>query len=286
MNQEYKFSIREVSEICHIPSKTLRYYDEIELVVPEFRDEVNRYRYYSKDQLITLCIVRKLRTMDFGLKEIQTIISDNKAIGLEKNIKLKLSELIEEITSLQRKYSATSAFLQRLKSGIEFLNIKDTLETDGISIEEIPEENLIYTRKTMANYSNTEVSVYRWVELIDLCEKLNLKNRGRILVTYYCNPLEQFLFTDTDIEFGITVEAVSDEDCFRTYGNFTAATAIHIGNYADIIHTHIKLVQWINQNQYTIIGPVTEEFIISPLDISNIAEHVTKIIIPIEKKAK
>ena len=46
-----KFSIREVSEICNIPSKTLRYYDEIGLVVPAFRDESNRYRYYGKDQI-------------------------------------------------------------------------------------------------------------------------------------------------------------------------------------------------------------------------------------------
>lgn len=61
MGQDYKFSIREVSELCNIPSKTLRYYDEIGLVVPEFRDESSRYRYYGKDQIITLCIIRKLR---------------------------------------------------------------------------------------------------------------------------------------------------------------------------------------------------------------------------------
>ena len=116
MNPDYKFSIREVSEICNIPSKTLRYYDEIELVVPEFRDEVNRYRYYSKNQLVTLCIIRKLRAMDFGLKEIQSIIIGNKADDLEKNIEIKLTELLEEINCLQRKYASTSAFLQRLKT--------------------------------------------------------------------------------------------------------------------------------------------------------------------------
>lgn len=284
MNQVYKFSIREVSEICNIPSKTLRYYDEIELVVPEYRDEVNRYRYYSKNQLITLCIVRKLRAMDFGLKEIQNIITGNNAGDLEKNIELKLTDLLDEINCLQKKYAATNSFLKRLKTGVDILNIKDEITLEDITLEEIPETNLVYTRKTMANYSNIDVSVHRWVEILDLCEKLNLKNKGSIIVTYYCNPLEQFLYTDTDIEFGITVETVDEKDCFRAFGSFTAATAIHVGNYADIIHTHIRLVQWINQNQYKIIGPVSEEFIISPLDINNIEEHVTKIIIPIEKK--
>lgn len=284
MSQDYKYSIKEVSEICNIPSKTLRYYDEIKLVVPEYRDEVNRYRYYSKNQLITLCIVRKLRSMDFGLKEIHTIITGNKADDLEKNIEQKLTELLEEINSLQKKYSSTSAFLQRLKTGVDFLNIKDDIAIEDIAIEEIPQINLVFTRKTMNNYSNIDVSVHRWVEILNLCEKLNIKNKGTIVVTYYCNPLEQFLYTDTDIEFGITVDAKGKGDCFRNFGNFTAATAIHVGNYADIIHTHIRLVQWINQNQYKIIGPVSEEFIISPLDINNINEHVTKIIVPIEKK--
>ncbi|MPN02780.1 hypothetical protein SDC9_149996 [bioreactor metagenome] len=82
------------------------------------------------------------------------------------------------------------------------------------------------------------------------------------------------------------MDSSEEGDCFRTFGDITAATAIHVGNYADIIHTHIRLVQWINQNQYKIIGPVSEEFIISPLDINNIDQHVTKIIIPIEKKKK
>ncbi len=286
MNPDYKFSIREVSEICNIPSKTLRYYDEIELVVPEFRDEVNRYRYYSKNQLVTLCIIRKLRAMDFGLKEIQSIITGNKADDLEKNIEIKLTELLDEINCLQRKYASTSAFLQRLKTGVDLLNIKDAVTLEDIKIEQIPQMHLVFTRKTMSNYSNIDVSVHRWVEILDLCDHLNLKNKGTIIVTYYCNPLEQFLYTDTDIEFGITVDSAEDGDCFRSFGDFTGATAIHVGNYADIIHTHIRLVQWINQNQYKVVGPVSEEFIISPLDINNIDQHVTKIIVPIEKKKK
>ncbi|MDD4844020.1 MAG: MerR family transcriptional regulator [Anaerotignum sp.] len=284
MSENHKYSIREVSEICNIPSKTLRYYDEIQLVVPEYRDEVNRYRYYSKNQLITLCIIRKLRAMDFGLKEIQSIITGNKADDLEKNIEQKLEELLEEINNLQKKYASTNAFLQRLKTGVDLLNIKGEICLEDITIEEIPETNLVFTRKTMTNYSNIDVSVHRWVEILNLCENLNIKSKGTIIVTYYCNPLEQFLFTDTDIEFGTTVDTKGNGDSFRTFGSFTAATAIHVGNYADIIHTHIRLVQWINQHQYKIIGPVSEEFIISPLDINNINEHVTKVIIPIEKK--
>lgn len=286
MGQGRKFSIREVSEICNIPSKTLRYYDEIALVVPEFRDESSRYRYYSKDQIITLCIIRKLRKMGFGLKAIQCIISGNTATDLERNIETKLDEIAEEINSLERTYYSMKAFMERLKNGVDLLNIKESLEVEDVSIETIRPTNLVYTRKTMANYANAEVSLDRWVELSNLCDELDLKSDGSYIVTYHSNPLEQFLYTDTDIEFGISVEDVGEAKEFRTFGNFTAATAIHLGNYADIMQTHVRLVQWINKNQYRIVGPVSEEFIISPLDINNINEHVTKIIIPVEKIQK
>ena len=286
MGHGHKFSIREVSEICNIPSKTLRYYDEIGLVVPEFRDESSRYRYYGKDQIITLCIIRKLRKMGFGLKAIQCIISGNTATDLERNIETKLDEIAEEINSLERTYYSMKAFMERLKNGVDLLNIKESLEVEDVAIETIRPTNLVYTRKTMANYANAEVSLDRWVELSNLCDELDLKSDGSYIVTYHSNPLEQFLYTDTDIEFGISVEDVGSAKEFRTFGDFTAATAIHLGNYADIMQTHVRLVQWINKNQYKIVGPVSEEFIISPLDINNVNEHVTKIIIPVEKIQK
>lgn len=288
MKEEDRYSIGEVAEICNIPIKTLRYYDEIKLVVPNFRDNVSKYRYYSKDQMVTLCIVRKLRIMGFGLKEINDIVLGNKADNLEKSIDHKLIEIYEEINSLQDKYAEGHAFLQRLKTGVDLLSEKEETTSEDISIVQIPESDLVYTRKIMQNYSNAEVSIERWVEIVDLCEKLKLKSKGTVIVTYYSYPLEQFLYKDTDIEFGILVEPHEniDEKCCRKFGGFTAATAIHIGNYADIVHTHIKLVQWINQNGYKIIGEVSEEFIISPLDVNNIDEHVTKIIIPVEKIEK
>lgn len=286
MEQAGRFSIREVSEICNIPSKTLRYYDEIELVVPEFRDESSRYRYYSKDQIITLCIIRKLRKMGFALKTIQSIITGNTAVDLEQNVETKLDELLEEIHSLERNYCCIKGFLERLRTGVDLLKDREGLDPDAVTIETIPATQLVYSRKTMANYANTEVSLDRWVELSNLCDELELKSNGSYIVTYYSNPLEQFLYTDTDIEFGISVEDVGAAKDYRTFGNFTAATLIHIGNYADIIQSHVRLVQWINQNQYKIVGPISEEFIISPLDINNVDEHVTKIMIPVEKITK
>lgn len=279
MVQGNKFSIREVSEICCIPSKTLRYYDEIGLVVPEFRNESSRYRYYGKEQIITLCIIRKLRKLGFDLKSIQSVISDNSAGVLADHVRDRIGALEEELRCLQRSYHSLQSLLSRLESGGALLSAP--ARGGEITLETVPATRLVYTRKTMTTYANQEVNLDRWVELSNLCDQLGLKSSGSYVVTYYSSPLEQFLCADTDIEFGIEVEEVGAAQDHRIFGGFTAATLIHLGNYADIIQSHVRLVQWINRQHYRIAGPVSEEFIISPLDINNPAEHVTKIIIPV-----
>ena len=54
------YSIGKVSTLCCVPIKTLRYYDKIGLLVPEYRKDESNYRYYTQDQILTLFIIRKL----------------------------------------------------------------------------------------------------------------------------------------------------------------------------------------------------------------------------------
>ena len=44
-------SIGEFSKICQVSTKTLRYYAEIGLILPDEINLENGYRYYSIDQL-------------------------------------------------------------------------------------------------------------------------------------------------------------------------------------------------------------------------------------------
>lgn len=63
------YSIQEVSRILGISKDTLRYYDRIGIVTPS-REE-NRYRRYSKDDLIDLMNIQIMQYADFSLDEIK-----------------------------------------------------------------------------------------------------------------------------------------------------------------------------------------------------------------------
>lgn len=286
------YTIGEVSEKCNIPIKTLRYYDEIKLIVPYYRNETSNYRYYTKEQMITIFIIRKLKALGFSLKEIKSIVSENKAKKVERNVQEKLSEISNKITALQRQYMQGQNLLKRLKRGVNILDFYDSSIVDAchqeielVKIEDIPERNLFFIRRIMKNYDNADVSLERWIEIIEEAEHKNLKISGPIILTYYENLLDQFLRKDCDVEFAIEVNEYRNEPGFRKFGGFKAAIAMCVGDYSKIVNTYIKIIQWVNQNKdkYRISGYPSDEFIISPVDLKNEHEHITKVIIPIEE---
>lgn len=287
MNRKDYYSIGEVASTCNISIRTLRYYDEIDLIVPEIRKEGSKYRYYSKDQMLNIIIIRKLRCLGIGLKEIKSIVETNNLDIIQSSIEARLDCIKKEIAEMERSCQEGEVMLRRLQAGGEILKLyenQDIIAGDGtedIKIEEVPKINIYYSRKIMKAYHNEEVSLERWVGINDEVTKNELKACGPIIVTYHTELLDQFLSKTCDIEFGIQVED-ADSAKVRSFGGFEAVTIYHVGSYSDIIKTYVKALQWINQNNYKVSGPVSEEFIISPIDVKEEDEHVTKILIPVD----
>lgn len=287
-----KYSIGEVAEICSLSIKTLRYYDKIDLVIPEFRNEESKYRYYSKHQMVKLFIIRQLRKLGFGIKEIKELFANLNVEEMEEAVNNRLEAIEAEIRELEMRRAIGENLRERLQRGGDILARSDGIFSnaymdtmDNITLEKIPQGTLVYVRNIMKNYCNSEVSLEQWITITDKCTELNLIRKSPIIVTYYAQPLEQFLMKDTDVEFGILVDGNDHEgEDFRSFGGFDAITKIHVGKYADAVNSHISMLQWMNQNGYELAGPISEEFIVSPVDIDNENEHITKIIMPVRKK--
>lgn len=134
-----RFSIGEVSELCNVPIKTLRYYDEIELLVPKYRNEENKYRYYSKEQLTTVSIIKSLKLQGFSLKMIKEIISTDDLKELKLKMLNKCEEISEELKELQNRLRNCYYLVDRLNLG---LNIRKKYTNNDIvcsvKIEDIP----------------------------------------------------------------------------------------------------------------------------------------------------
>jgi effector-binding domain-containing protein len=159
----------------------------------------------------------------------------------------------------------------------------DQIRSREIRVEEIPEMDVLYTRKRMTDYNNTEISVNRWFELFKVAEKRGLPVSGSIILAYHTeNPMEQFFKSTCELECMLPVK--KDEREFfdmKPFGGFNAATALHIGEYETISTTHLKLLKWIEAQGLKLGGKICEEYIISPVDLNTSTGYVTKIIAPL-----
>jgi DNA-binding transcriptional MerR regulator len=288
MSDSTFYTIGKVSSLCNVPIKTLRYYDQVGLLVPKMRKDENRYRYYTQEQILTLSMIRKLRALGVPVKDIKDIVETRDAGAMENAIRERLEAINGDIDELRRQYESGEILLERLRKSRElYEDGKKGYRTERIGIEDIPLSNVMFTRRIKTNYKNADVSIDRWMEMFNMVQKQHLLMTGSVILTYHNEPLQQFYKNECDLEISVQVDELRTADPrFKTFGGFRAVTAIHVGRNDEIIRTHLTAIKWLEKEGYEITGPISEEYILSPLDINNEDEQITKIIIPVGKKKK
>ena len=67
-------NISQAAQACGLPNKTIRYYEEIGLVVP-MRQESNDYRVYSLGDVAQLRFLQRARAVGFSLDECRELLA-------------------------------------------------------------------------------------------------------------------------------------------------------------------------------------------------------------------
>lgn len=67
-------NISQAAQACGLPNKTIRYYEEIGLVVPG-RQEGNDYRVYSLNDVAQLRFLQRARAVGFSLDECRELLA-------------------------------------------------------------------------------------------------------------------------------------------------------------------------------------------------------------------
>ena len=76
------FQIGEIARLFHVSVSTLRHYDRIGLLRPEYTDPDSGYRYYSTRQFECLNTIRYLRELDIPLEQIGQFIENRQIDGI------------------------------------------------------------------------------------------------------------------------------------------------------------------------------------------------------------
>ena len=75
---------------------TLRYYNEIQLLNPDYINPSNNYRFYSEEQVKELLNIIDLKECGFNLDEIKAIIKLNDKTNMKQMFARKEAELLNQ----------------------------------------------------------------------------------------------------------------------------------------------------------------------------------------------
>lgn len=112
------YTIGEFSVITGITKKTLRYYDEINLLKSKNVNKQNGYRQYSEVNIITANKILTFKNFGLSLAEIKRLIRDNDSSNLNLNMILikRMSEIDNNINELKSQIKRIKKYCKKERS--------------------------------------------------------------------------------------------------------------------------------------------------------------------------
>jgi effector-binding domain-containing protein len=207
----------------------------------------------------------------FSLPEISTVLASSDNIRLVKMMRAKKEEFLQQIQNQQHILLQMEQDIQKIER-----------------CENIMQSN--YFVKTVEMQPKTIYSHRRKMSIKDfgeafgaLCaglEKNSYKPAGPFLAVYHD---EDFNHECTDIEVGVEVPSGISGENVRMLAPGPCCFATHVGPYDDFTPCYTALMEWIENEGYTISGPPFELYIKGCEDNIQPSEYVTEIYFPIKK---
>lgn len=97
-------NISEAAQACGLPTKTIRYYESIGLVVPK-RQEANEYRVYSFSDIEQLRFLQRARAVGFSLEDCRQLLSlyldpSRRSADVREMVSGKIAQVDQQLIAL------------------------------------------------------------------------------------------------------------------------------------------------------------------------------------------
>ncbi len=265
-------SIGVFSKVSNVTAKTLRYYDEIGLIKPIHVNRENGYRYYSVDQLKDILLINKLKMYSFSLDEIAQVLKNPHDESL-------ISRLIREkhglITEKLQSYNFILRQLEKDMLNIERgINIMSYMDNIQVKLVETKPRNILFFRQKM---NINDYGKYM-SKLFETVAKDKLTITAAPMTIYHdveFNPL------NNDTEIAIPVKEVIKGT--RELAGGLCAMGTLKGPYTQLTSLYAKIMQWIEDEGYTIADSIYEIYLTDPRTDISPEEYVTEVYVPVKK---
>jgi len=267
--------IGDFSKLGRVTVKTLRYWDEIGLLKPDFVNSENGYRYYAAAKLSQVHEIHSMKELGLTLEDISTIICDGykKSVWIEM-LRSRKDALTDELHLCETRLTKISQMLH--------LAEKEQI-MEKVEIRELPEVIVASMRTTIPSYNAL-------FKVVPPMGEVMIRQGAVCRIPEYCfNIYHDGEYRESDIDVEIC-EAVNearpngDGIVYKTIAYVKeAAVIMHHGNYESLGKSYSLLMSWIDDNDYEMADNPRESYIDGIWNRENPDDWRTEIQIPVKR---
>lgn len=264
------YRISEFSKITNLTVKTLRYYDEQNILKPSYRAE-NAYRYYDNNDFKRARLIILLRHLDFSILEIKDIVVNcDSPDDLSYYLSEKQDMIAEQIKKGKELINKIDLCLQPKEMEVGSMNYKIELkEFDALAVAAI---------RFKGKYSD----VGKYIGTI--YKEAKGKTYGEPFCCYYDDEFKE----EADIELCIPIKGLvkGTNAVSKQLPKIKAICTIHVGNYETLNLAYKAVLDYAKEHSLECKLPSREIYHKGPGMIfkGNPNKYVTEIVIPIEQE--
>jgi DNA-binding transcriptional MerR regulator len=271
--------IGDFSQLSQVPVKTLRYYDEIDLLKPARIDPFTGYRYYALDQLPRLYRILALKDLGLSLEQIAQLLTDHLSPeSIRGMFTLKRAELRQHIQQEQER-------LARVEARIRQIELEGNMSGIDVVIKHIETQRVLSFREVVPDGAGIS---RMFGEVFGAVMRAGVRIIAPPLTIYHSHDAGFDTEIAIPVENTVTSELPIDGTrklTIQTLPAATVASTFHRGAYETIGDTYAALSRWVMEHSYDFVGPVREIYLTSPGETPNPADYLTEIQFPVEKVA-
>ena len=273
---EYElYSIGKVEEICKITKKALRYYDKMGILSPDKVDHESGYRYYNKQSLLSVPVIKYYKQSGFKLEEMRNFLEGTTYDFLEKSFREKIDELNELDREINLKIRSIKDWYNLIVEAQMVIenNVQD------VSIKYIDRKKLVYFKQGF-NYDYMESTIN--IDFNNYIESIDNAITGPVII---CFPSFEDKINGKCKRAKIMQEAIlkcKDEEV-EEFGGCMVVSCYHIGSHETINETYKKIKCWTEEKGYICSDESYERYVSDYWTTKNIDKFVTEILIKVKK---
>lgn len=267
------FRIGDVSKLFNVGIGSLRHYEKIGLLKPEYIDPESGYRYYSAKQFEPLNTIRYLRALDMPLSEIADFLQNRDIDKIEEKLIRQKEAVIEKQKSLkliERKIDNRLARLEDAK-GSRFNEVK---------IIKFPESRAVIAEGSLKirNMFDMETPI----RTLEQSQTQGVVFLGKVGVGISKEHLLNGDFGGYDVVFLLLDEEDEFNGEYEILQKTRCVSIRFCGSHNEAAVRYEKLMKYIRENNLKVSGFSREITLIDYGITNDTNKFVTEISIPIE----